>query len=526
MFTPPLALALVHVVWSRYRSHACALILGAVGLFVTGCSGFTIVAPQNGATSVTSPVGANVTWNDSGMSSIHFTVDGADQTSAFSITNLSNGGSATASLPLSLGSHSLVVSGDYYFAGTIHTSASSAFTVIGPFFTLSPSPNPLTLAPGAAGTLTMSVNRGGGFSGPVTVTFSGLPPGVSANPSPLTIPATSGSGQAMLTATSATATGQFPISVSGSSGTLTNQQSFTLAIAWPTPNISSVNPKIQPRGSTVTVTGTNFAATCANDGVSVGGVNNFPPAAPCTTTSLSYQVPQQAAYGAAQLTVSSHGQVSNAMAVTVARTPGQFTEITSNIEGQTSNQTCSPGGTVKVSICSGVNCSVPTDPFTATFNRTTGGAQVGQPIGFHKNSSNVSGIGGAGFSLCTVGAVLDADATSYSPQAMGIEFLDLGTGHLFPPGGFYTFNYGTPSGTASYVPRIFRSPDGTILIVVTASTIGPSQLTAAVFDQINQGSPDLSCQSANASSSFSASITASNQISASLAGTSCTITIH
>ena len=526
MLTPPLALALVHFVRSRYRSNAYALILGAVGLFVTGCSSFTIVAPPNGATSVTSPVAANVTWNDSGMSSIHFTVDSVDQTSAFAITNLSNGGSATASLPLSLGSHTLVVAGDYYFAGTIHTSASSTFTVIGPFFTLSPSPNPLTLAPGATGTLTIGVNKGGGFNGPVTVTFSGLPPGVSANPSSLTIAATSGSGQTMLTATSATATGQFPVGVSGSSGTLTNQQSFTLTIAWPTPNISSVNTKIQPRGSTVAVTGTNFAATCANDAVSVGGVNNFPPAPPCTPASFNYQVPQQAAYGATQLTVSSHGQISNSMPVTVARTPGQFTEITSNIEGQTSNQMCSPGGTVKMSICAGVNCSVPTDPFTATFNRTAGGAQIGQPMGFHKNSTNVSGIGGAGFSLCSIGAVLDADATSFSPQAMGIQFLDLSTGHLFPQGGPYTFNYGTPSGTASYVPRIFRSPDGTILIVVTASTIGPSQLTAAVFDQINPGSPDVSCQSTNVSSSFSASITASNQISATLAGTSCTITIH
>src|SRR5258706_1449279 len=43
-------------------------------------------------------------------------------------------------------------------------SVSSQFTVVGPFFTLSPSPNPFKLTRGGSGTLTVGVTRGGGFT--------------------------------------------------------------------------------------------------------------------------------------------------------------------------------------------------------------------------------------------------------------------------------------------------------------------------------------------------------------------------
>jgi hypothetical protein len=489
-------------------------------MLLDGCSGFTIVAPNDGDKSVSTPVNADVTWNDSNMSSIHFAVDGADQTSAFSITNNPNGGEAKATLALAPGSHSLSVAGDYYFAGTIHTTQTSNFTVIGPFFSLSPSPNPLKIAPGSNGVLTISVNRGGGFNGSVAVTFSGFPSGVSANPTSLNI---AGASSTTTVSASATATGQSTVTASGSSGTLTNQQPFTLNIAFPIPTISSVNPNIQAKGNTVAISGTNFSATCANDVISVGTVNVTP--TQCAQSSLTFIVPQQAAYGATQVSVKSNGQQSSPVSFTVARTPGQFTEITSAIEGQTSTQLC-PTQAVRLTVCSGVNCGAPTYPFTATFNRVAGGAQIGQPMGFHLNNARVSNLGGAGFSLCNVGAVLDADTSTISNQLMGIQFLDLGTGRVFPPGGYYFFNYLTPSGNASITPRVFRSPDGTILIVVTASSIGPSELTAAVLDQVNPGNPNQSCQSPTVSNTFSATITASNKVSASLAGTTCTINIQ
>ena len=102
--------------------------LVAILMSLTGCGAFTIVSPPNGG-SVPAPVSATVTWNATSMTAIHFTVDGTDKTSLFSITSTANGGQATASLPLVCGSHSLGAAGDYTFISTIHTSTTSNFTV-------------------------------------------------------------------------------------------------------------------------------------------------------------------------------------------------------------------------------------------------------------------------------------------------------------------------------------------------------------------------------------------------------------
>ena len=109
-----------------YRRCSCALALVLVWA-LTGCGGFTINQPQNNA-GVLDPVSFNVTWNTSSMNSIHFTIDGVDQTSAFTIDYANM--RATASIPLPPTPHTLVVTGDYYFAGTLHASASSNFTVV------------------------------------------------------------------------------------------------------------------------------------------------------------------------------------------------------------------------------------------------------------------------------------------------------------------------------------------------------------------------------------------------------------
>lgn len=107
--------------------YAQVAALTAILVLLTGCGTFTIVAPPNGG-SVPAPVSANVTWNVSSMTSIHFTVDGQDKTSLFSINSAAQ--QATASLPLVCGSHSLVAAGDYTFISSVHTATTSNFTVL------------------------------------------------------------------------------------------------------------------------------------------------------------------------------------------------------------------------------------------------------------------------------------------------------------------------------------------------------------------------------------------------------------
>ena len=405
----------------------CLLSLVAASFLLGGCSSFKIVTPADGSTNVTAPVNADITWNDSNMTAIHFTVDGVDKTGAFTISNTATGGEAKTTLALQPGQHTVGATGNYQFIYAQTATALSTFTV----------------------------------SGPVV----------------------------------------------------------------PTPTISSLTPNIGPKGTTVKITGTNFSANCGDNTIAFG-TGSATATAPCTATELNFSVPAQASFGSNNVTVTVQNVKSAAAAFTVARAPGLFVEITADIENNITSKPCSTGAT-KLNVCAGTNCSAPTYPYTASFT-TSGNAAIGQPLGYHKNGTGTSGIGGAGFSLCTVGVVLDADTHSNgtSAQAMGIQFLDLSSGHLFPLSGYF-FNYGAPN-NASYVPRIFRSPDGTILIVATASTIGPSTLTAAVVDQANPNTPaNTTCTSMSANANFSASITASNTVSISLAGTNCSaIAIH
>ena len=299
----------------------------------------------------------------------------------------------------------------------------------------------------------------------------------------------------------------------------------------PPPTISSLSKDYGPSGTSVTIAGTNFSTTCSNNTIKFGGVPV--PAANvstnCSSTAISFTVPTSASFGSNNVTVSANNTASNTSAFRVVSAAGNFTEITADIENRTASTLCTTGS-VKLNICSGTNCSQPTYPLTASFT-TSGGAAIGQPLGFHANGTGTTGIGGAGFSLCTVGVVLDADTHSNgtSAQAMGIQFLDLVSKRLFPNSGEYFFNYG--AGNVSYVPRIFRSPDGTILIVATVSTTGPSKLTAAVIDQGNPNAPaNTNCTSTNATNAFLASVTASNtgnKVNISLAGTTCSaIALH
>jgi hypothetical protein len=108
-------------------SRAYLLLVLAAAWTLTGCGGFTINQPPNNG-GVLDPVSFNVTWNTSSRNSVHFTIDGVDQTSAFTIDYANQ--KATASISLPPTPHTLVVTGDYYFAGTLHATASSMFTVV------------------------------------------------------------------------------------------------------------------------------------------------------------------------------------------------------------------------------------------------------------------------------------------------------------------------------------------------------------------------------------------------------------
>ncbi|MGB7332496.1 MAG: protease pro-enzyme activation domain-containing protein [Terriglobales bacterium] len=96
-----------------------------------------------------------------------------------------------------------------------------------PGFSLAASPGSVGLAQGGSATSTITVTDGGGFNGSVTLSASGLPSGVTAAFSPN--PATSIS-TLTLTASGSAATGTFPVTISGKSGSLTSETSLSVTV--------------------------------------------------------------------------------------------------------------------------------------------------------------------------------------------------------------------------------------------------------------------------------------------------------
>jgi Subtilase family/PASTA domain len=85
---------------------------------------------------------------------------------------------------------------------------------------------------GGSTSYTLTITPSNGFSGPVSLSESGLPGGAAASFSPN--PATS-SSMLSVTTTGATATGSFPVSITGTSGGLTHATTVTLEIQAPPP---------------------------------------------------------------------------------------------------------------------------------------------------------------------------------------------------------------------------------------------------------------------------------------------------
>ena len=112
-------------------------------------------------------------------------------------------------------------------------AATSAPTT--PNFTLSATPATVSLtANGTPATVSLLATAQDGFSGNVQVTIAGLPAGVTAQPSPLTL--TPGTAATLtLTAPAGTAAGSSTVTLTGTSGSLTHTASVAVSVTAPPP---------------------------------------------------------------------------------------------------------------------------------------------------------------------------------------------------------------------------------------------------------------------------------------------------
>jgi hypothetical protein len=98
-------------------------------------------------------------------------------------------------------------------------------------FALSASPTSQSVAAGGAGTYTVSVTPSNGFANTVTLSASGLPSGATATFGPTAISGGSGTSTLTLTTSTSTPSGSYPITISGTDGTLTSTARISLVVS-------------------------------------------------------------------------------------------------------------------------------------------------------------------------------------------------------------------------------------------------------------------------------------------------------
>jgi methionine-rich copper-binding protein CopC len=271
---------------------------GTSTIAVTDIGGFTgsvTLAASGLPTGVTATFGTNPT---TGSSVLTLAASATATTGAATVTITGTSGSLTATTSISL---------------TVNPPAS---------FTLSATPNTLSVVQGSSGTSTIAVTDIGGFTGSVTLAASGLPTGVTAtfgtNP-------TTGSSVLTLAASATATTGAATVTITGTSGSLTATTSISLTVNVPpsftlsaTPNTLSV---VQGSSGTSTIAVTDIggftgSVTLAASGLPTGVTATFG-TNPTTGSSVLTLV--------ASATATTGGPVT----VTITGTSGSLTATTS-----------------------------------------------------------------------------------------------------------------------------------------------------------------------------------------------------
>lgn len=297
------------------------------------------------------------------------------------------------------------------------------------------------------------------------------------------------------------------------SGMSSNSVAFTVAGV----TLTSITPAVQARGGSVVINGTNFDINCVNNQVTMGAMSVVPSS--CTSTAINLQVPASIDYGAAAVTVARYGVASAPVFFTVGRQPGSFVNITNDINGQDDSLSCATGEVALQISGSGAHL--------AEFTRVSDGGLIGS-LQFDDESRDMtaysgatverlSGPGGAGFSLCNTGIALDLNTTDGS-DVFAYRFLRLSEGTRFT----FTFSYYsaviTRNGTRYYsgvVPKMFRSPDGTVFIVIAASTTTDEKRAVVIDRESGAVVDDVELPTGG---TFSATLTAANTVVITSAG--------
>jgi regulation of enolase protein 1 (concanavalin A-like superfamily) len=232
-------------------------------------------------------------------------------------------------------------------------------------FSLTASPNSLTVLQGTSGSSTISVVPQGGFSGSVSLSASGLPAGVTASFSPAS---TSTTSTLTLSASSTTTAGIVTVTITGNSGSLTSTATISLTVnsapdfaLSASPN--SVSVKQGSGGpSAITVTPLNgFAGSVSlsASGLPSGVTASFSPASTTGTSTLTLVASSTATTGGFTVTVTgSSGTLTHTATISLTVNSAADFALSASPNGVSATQGSSGASTITITPQNGFTGSV------------------------------------------------------------------------------------------------------------------------------------------------------------------------
>jgi uncharacterized membrane protein len=204
-------------------------------------SSLSIAPGHQGSSTVTTSISGGFN------SAISLSATGAPSgtTVSFNPVTIPAPGSGSSTMTITVGSgtapgtYPITVAGS---GGGIQRTTTLTLTVTGlPDFTISASPNSLTVQQGSPGTSTITTALLNGFNSSIALSASGMPSGTTVSFNPLTIPAP-GSGTSAMTITvgSGTAIGTYTLTVSGNGGGVQHTATISLTVT----TFSSASPTL------------------------------------------------------------------------------------------------------------------------------------------------------------------------------------------------------------------------------------------------------------------------------------------
>ena len=247
--------------------------IGSFRLAGCGSPDFSVAAsPSSQTVSPGSPTtyGVTVTPNGGFTGSVSLSASGLPAGAAASFSPNPVTGSSTLTVTTSastpVGSYPVTITGT---SGTLSHSATVTLVVSQPDFSLTATPASRTVTAGTSTTYTVSVAPAAGFTGSVSMGASGLPAGASASFSPNP---TTGTSTMTVTTTGSTPAGSYPVTVTGTSGSLSHTTGVQLVVqAAPTPSFTLSST---PSTRTVSAgTATTYAVSVTPSGGFTGAVS-------------------------------------------------------------------------------------------------------------------------------------------------------------------------------------------------------------------------------------------------------------